>query len=221
MKHLWSHHDPDLVSDDTWTFWAAEQCHGLAEGLTSIHYAEMSMDEIQPLTARGDRSLHPSDDPNPGPDGDRDFGRHGDIKPNNILWFMHEDNRWGHGVLKITDFGLTAFHREHTTKVFHGLVRGTTLTYEAPEFRTIEYISRPYDIWSLGCVYLELATWAIKGFSEIKHFRMARTQEKDYRDNLSLDVFYVLTRNEHETKSSGAEVKKSVLKVSRLKQSLD
>lgn len=217
LKNLWNHHDPNLADDHTWTSWAAEQCHGLAEGLKSIHFAKMSLDEIQPLTARGGRSLNPSDArPNPAPPGDeRDFGRHGDIKPNNILWFKHEHNRWGHGVLKITDFGLTAFNREHTTKIFPGLVRGTTLTYEAPEFRTNEYISRLYDIWSLGCVYLELATWAIKGCPEIKQFRTARTREKDYRDNLSLDVFYVLTKSEHETKASGAEVKKSVLKVSR------
>lgn len=221
MKDLWNSHDPDLAADKTWTFWAAEQCHGLAKGLKSIHYAKMSMDEIQLLlTARGDGAPRPSDasPSGPAPPGDeRDFGRHGDIKPSNILWFQNEANRWGHGVLKITDFGLTTFHREHTTKVLRELIRGTTLTYEAPEYRSIGYVSRPYDIWSLGCVYLELATWAIKGVSGVQCFRVARMAEKDYRDNLSLDVFFALSKNEHETKASVAEarVKKSVLKVSR------
>lgn len=207
LKDFWTERHPDLVLDKGWICWLAEQCHGLAEGLSGIHNAKMSIDELQ-------QYLRPIPVVYNTNDEEKDFGRHGDIKPANILWFSSEKNRWDHGVLKITDFGLTAFHREQTTRVFKEGVAGVTLTYMAPEYDLNKYVSRSYDIWSLGCVYLEFATWAIMGGQAISEFRTNREEEKDVRKNLMFDQFYGLKRP-RKAQQAGAEVKKCVLKVNQ------
>lgn len=207
LKDFWTEHHPDLELDEGWICWLAQQCHGLAEGLSGIHNAKMSIDELQ-------QYLRPVPVVNDRNDGEKDFGRHGDIKPANILWFSNEENKsWGHGVLKITDFGLTAFHREQTTRVFKEGVAGVTLTYMAPEYDLNKYVSRSYDIWSLGCVYLEFATWAIMGGQAISEFRSSREDEKDVRKNLNFDQFYGLKRS-RKAQQADADVKKCVRKVS-------
>lgn len=86
----------------------------------------------------------------------RTNGRHGDIKPENILWFQpHESNgdqSAFEGTFVISDFGLTEFHRDET-----GLVSpmGVAMspTYSAPEYEVSDTISQSYDIWTMGCVY--------------------------------------------------------------------
>lgn len=85
----------------------------------------------------------------------RTNGRHGDIKPENILWFQsHECNdgrNIDRGKFVISDFGLTEFHRDET-----GLVSPMNIamspTYSAPEYEVSETISQSFDIWSMGCV---------------------------------------------------------------------
>lgn len=37
--------------------------------------------------------------------------------------------------------------------------------------------SRPYDLWSLGCVYLEMLVWYMDGFQALTEFRDARLQQ--------------------------------------------
>lgn len=209
MKQFWLKHHPDLILDQGWICWLAEQCHGLAEGLGGIHNAKMSIDELQ-------QYLKPLPIANGRDDEEKDFGRHGDIKPANILWFRNEDNKWGHGVLKITDFGLTAFHREQTTRVFRDGVAGVTLTYMAPEYDLNRHVSRSYDIWSLGCVYLEFVTWAVMDGNAVCEFRQGRENETDMRENLEFDTFYGLqqVKRQKKTQQARAEVKKCVLKVS-------
>jgi serine/threonine protein kinase len=48
-------------------------------------------------------------------DGETVYGRHGDVKPENILHFHNGDYK-GFGVLKISDLGLAKFHQEVTEK---------------------------------------------------------------------------------------------------------
>src|SRR2546430_6866062 len=43
-------------------------------------------------------------------------------------------------------------------------------TYEPPECKIHRPVSRAYDIWSLGCLYLEFITWLLKGSAEIVNF---------------------------------------------------
>ncbi len=81
-----------------------------------------------------------------------------------------------YGRLKIGDFGLTRFHHPGTTGVSPRQVMATQ-TYRPPEYDLEEKVSRPFDIWSLGCLYLEFTTWLLLGGSAIGDFDHRRLQE--------------------------------------------
>lgn len=102
------------------------------------------------------------------------FGIHGDIKPDNILHFARDANEYGSGVLKISDMGLTAFH----TKISRSrqLPSGPcSPTYRAPEHGVKGcYLSRKYDVWSIGCVFSELLSWLIRGPEGVKEYQELR-----------------------------------------------
>lgn len=188
LLDLWQKHHPEPRIDKDWMIWLAEQCHGLAKGLSCIHDASMKTSE---LAVPNDLKKSHREGANDG----RDYGRHGDIKPQNILWFRQENDRRGHGVLKISDFGVTMFHSELTTKVLPENIRGMTQSYAAPEYDLGNKVSRPYDIWSLGCIFIEFITWALVGFQGVQEFRANRKAERDSRSNFELDDFYRLSKN--------------------------
>ncbi|RWA05128.1 hypothetical protein EKO27_g9974 [Xylaria grammica] len=101
------------------------------------------------------------------------FGRHGDIKPENILWF--ESDQQPRGVLALTDFGLTTFHRAQTRSRERNTTIGFSPTYRPPEI-DIEggTVSRASDIWSFGCVLLEMVCWILGGWTLVEAFSEAR-----------------------------------------------
>ncbi|RSL50760.1 hypothetical protein CEP53_008699 [Fusarium sp. AF-6] len=91
------------------------------------------------------------------------YGRHGDIKPENILWF--NDGTKG-GTLKITDFVLTKFHTWDIR---------SSRCYRPPEVELGDGLIRPsYDIWSMGCLYLEFLAWLLGGCSLVSEMAVAR-----------------------------------------------
>lgn len=142
---------------------------GLAHGLLAIHYCPP--DEESELS---------DGQANDGLGSERVNGRHGDIKPENILWFqMHnaEDQQTSvDGKLVISDFGLTEFHRFETGVVSS---RGIAIspTYRAPEYDVDAGISQSYDIWTLGCVLLEFIVWYLQGFEAFDQFSQDRATE--------------------------------------------
>jgi serine/threonine protein kinase len=94
--------------------------------------------------------------------------RHGDLKPENIVYFSGPDGSLG--MLKIIDFGVSKIH--HTTTFDRKLVpeqdvtntTSSTHTYEAPEASVRfwkDCRSRRYDCWSLGCIFLEFVVWLL------------------------------------------------------------
>ncbi|GAW16137.1 hypothetical protein ANO14919_055600 [Xylariales sp. No.14919] len=101
------------------------------------------------------------------------FGRHGDIKPENILWF--ESDQQPRGVLALTDFGLTTFHRAQTRSRVRNTEIGFSPTYRPPEV-DIEggTVSRASDIWSFGCVLLDMVCWILGGWTLVEKFSYAR-----------------------------------------------
>ncbi len=138
--------------------WAARQCHGLLGALHWIHDPSSTV-------------LDPKNQPL--------YGRHGDVKPENILWYKQNGDGphpLASGELVLSDFGLTSLHHNETgSNVKNGGVQFTT-TYAPPEsVLPDKEISRSIDIWALGCVFLEFVTWIVGGPSHVDEFRAART----------------------------------------------
>ncbi|ROV87924.1 hypothetical protein VSDG_09444 [Cytospora chrysosperma] len=103
---------------------------------------------------------------------DKDAGsyRHGDLKPENILRFKDDTEI---GILKIADMGLAKHHIDKTgVRVGPTTTRYGTPLYEPPEvvLNSKEARSRQYDIWSMGCVILELIVWLLYGNEELEKF---------------------------------------------------
>lgn len=105
-------------------------------------------------------------------EGGQESYRHGDLKPENILIF--EDGKVG--VWKIADMGLAKHHlaptvlRGEQTTTLYG-----TRSYEPPEVTQIGNNpagarSRLYDIWSMGCITLELVMWLLYGYDWLLEF---------------------------------------------------
>lgn len=148
--------------------WVARQCHGLAEGLSQFHKFS---------------KFH--DDPNP-----KTKGMHGDIKPDNILWYKgwipgnsgplsvqatdspetsDEDDL---GVLQLADFGLSSFH---STGTVHNVISSNDfLDYAAPETEGWLRHPPPADVWQLGCLFLDFVTWLVTGPTGYKKFKGKR-----------------------------------------------
>lgn len=108
--------------------------------------------------------------------------RHSDLKPENILHFFDNTKR---GTLKITDVGLSKFHILVTSRRPDGTTaKHTTERYCPPEFdpqhserrrQLVEgtgdgKLSRRFDIWSLGCVFVEFLIWAVLGQKRLKEY---------------------------------------------------
>jgi serine/threonine protein kinase len=158
--------------------WMLAQCKGIASGLMAIHEYQSTLAQ-----ASGDGDVTPRQGDHLGEnlkgqsgDGKKHiYGRHGDIKPENILWseedIKDEDGDYNEqGLLLIADFGLMDFHGKQTRSAIDPETINGSPTYEPPERRLRVKISRAYDIWSLGCVYLEFVTWLVTGWDELAKF---------------------------------------------------
>ncbi|KAK2595008.1 hypothetical protein QQS21_007262 [Conoideocrella luteorostrata] len=104
--------------------------------------------------------------------------RHGDLKPENILWFRDGNSL---GMLQLADLGLAKFHekeantRQRDRRNIHTSTPSGTSRYEPPEMDenrgTTKPRSRQYDIWSMGCIIIELLVWLIHGYEDVQTFR--------------------------------------------------
>lgn len=103
--------------------------------------------------------------------------RHGDVKPENILRVRTKhaaESELDVGILKIADMGLAKHHTVVTEFRPPTSMRYTTYRYEPPEVitdvSTNSGRSRRQDIWSLGCVTLELIIWLLYGADVLNEF---------------------------------------------------
>ncbi|KAI9817107.1 MAG: hypothetical protein M1827_001219 [Pycnora praestabilis] len=88
--------------------------------------------------------------------------RHKDLKPRNILLALHRerptsDPKTHFQRVYITDFGISKDFADLSQSVTDGLERGTPI-YRAPECEQYAPRGRPADIYSLGCVFVEMST---------------------------------------------------------------
>lgn len=128
--------------------------------------------------------------------------RHGDLKPENILHVKEADANY----LGIADVGVSRSH-DKATKMRHvgTTTRATTPSYEAPEAFASHTTprARRYDVWSLGCIFLEFALWILHDIDTINSFGYARHSPSF--------EFYLLNRDSAESKRK-AEIHPMVTK---------
>ena len=158
--------------------WLLRQFRGLAQALNNVH--NLSVAEISPLSPSfGLQSP-----------GMRKAGYHHDLKPENILYFPNPNSKYG--TIKLADFGSGQINTYRSGSINTPSPSGT-LTYEPPEAKTEGVTSRPYDLWSLGCVFLELLTWAVFDHQSVKNFadeRLARRCPDSQTDRVIDDGFW-------------------------------
>jgi serine/threonine protein kinase len=164
-------HDKFNVLDLETVRWLSKQVQGMTSAMNSIHNPRSEL-------------LSPQD---------HKFGRHGDLKPENILWYRSKSDKLG--ILVIADLGLSALNSILSrSNAPNGQVPGTP-RYRPPESDLLGgKISRSYDIWTFGCVLLELVCWALGGPEAREQF--FRKRMSPYIAGSSSDIFFDVKRQE-------------------------
>lgn len=194
------HPVPDPNDHET-VLWVGEQCKGIAHGISKLHkYKTISRNRL----ADQNETI---------------FGHHGDIKEGNILWYpasADSDSKPNNGVLKLADFGIAAFSTQHTTS-FHGDKRYMTPSYRAPESDQ-DSQGRSYDIWTLGILYLQFATWMLGGWSLLQEFKQKRLSKDISFMGWPTDTFFepISTMECHTCVKNGHRIKPVVTDVSAI-----
>lgn len=144
------------------------QLKGLANALRQLHYFGMeegTSNPTDPDEQQGDGTKDVTEEYNAGTSI-----RHGDLKPENLLWFTENGDRR----LTIADMGLAKRHSFATQeRPKPTTTSSATILYEAPEAKTSlgkKARSRQYDIWSMGCILTEWIIWILYGKTELKRF---------------------------------------------------
>jgi serine/threonine protein kinase len=173
--------------------WMLGQCLGIASGLHKIHFYRIDGEGEEEEEEEEDSS----DDEYEEEDDDdilssrRIYGRHGDIKPENILLFRNAADAADRGRLVITDFGLSRFHSDGTKSYFPSGDVEATWTYRPPECDMEGCtISPSFDIWSLGCVLLEFVAWYLGGWELVSAFIKHRRARNPLVFGFNMDQFF-------------------------------
>jgi len=129
---------------------------------------------------------------------------HLDLKSQNILVFERRGSKDG-DMWKISDFGISQMKHirpsgadvesDHPVSFLDRIFRPQKQdtdpssgvdnsryggTYGAPEARlTTEKVTRKSDVWSLGCVIIDVLTFLDSGTNGIEEFRIARAKDRD------------------------------------------
>ena len=114
------------------------------------------------------------------------FTAHHDLKPSNIIWIKNE---W-----KIADFGNSRLRPLIEGSETEGVSGLGTYEYQPPEYwnqdgtRAKAKYGRAFDVWSMGCIIIELATLVVHAWQPgmVMNFRNDRRQNPN-RDRKSPD----------------------------------
>lgn len=181
LQRYWREVNPTPSFDSTTLLWLARQCKGIAGGITKIHAHESIYRKPDP-TLPGNKNVI--------------FGHHGDIKPENVLWFAGPSQKNSNvaGTLKLSDFGLAEFSLHQTISMTPKSKWAGSLGYRAPEadLKQDAAIGRAYDIWSLGCLYLDFITWVLGGSQLLDDFLEARKARDVMWHDIETHTFFVL-----------------------------
>lgn len=173
LEKFWRSYAPPGVAEDsesteaevaTWYTddWLIRECLGIASALAAIHGFVDLPNEAKALL-------------------------HADIKPENILCFRKPGSTTP-VVLKLADFGeaklIDPSDPLKANKVAH------VMTYRPPEHFPESPITLKYDVWSLGCLFLDFVTWAILGQDGVDSFSTIREDEQGVSAQLIEDTFF-------------------------------
>ncbi|KAI1134866.1 kinase-like protein [Hypoxylon sp. FL0543] len=183
LKDYWRANS-HLVGELSHSKWMAQQFHEICQAVQCVHNEReetlKSTDTSALLRGLPERPL----------DVHNLYGRHGDIKPDNFLWFQpaHPSS----DLLALADFGLGRLHTKLSRSNQDPKKLAFTATYVAPEFELPDAkISRTSDIFSLGCVLLEYVTWYLNGLDSVENeFPLFRTAKDSY--GFDADKFFVI-----------------------------
>jgi serine/threonine protein kinase len=179
LENYWKRGDHE--KDERFTLWLVRQCQGITEAISRIHrynttsgtsilyrkFNETSAIEsvaARPRTHDPPRQRHPL----------TLSGRHGDIRPQNILWYHDPYVAQDLGTLKLSDFSSARF-RDITNMPEDRSDNSSAMSstrYISPECRMPEANpSVQCDVWALGCVFLEFICWYHAGYDGLMKFK--------------------------------------------------
>lgn len=217
---FWRQRTPEVEEMGTWV---VDQCLGLAAGLNSVHrYATLSgailnygSDPPVRKAVGRQKQFGPVENTSPTRVMRNLFGRHGDLKPENILWYPDDMTPGGHGILKITDFGVARFSTENSWDTRRTGRMPNSETYRSPEMELDGVLTSACDVWALGCVYLQFITWYLGGCKLVERFGQRRLASDPFMADIPSDTFFSIY---FEAGVKRAKVKSAVIEVSLLSQ---
>jgi serine/threonine protein kinase len=172
LEDFWRKHSPweirDII-DVPAVQWISKQVLGLAGAVDTVHNPSHHLGQ------------------------DRKYGRHGDLKPENILWY--QSPKHPRGILVIADLGLSSVNTEKSRSNIPNQGIPFTPGYRPPEC-DLEggTISRSYDIWTFGCLLLELVSCALGGNKARVDFENKRMSP--YITGSKSDIFFDVRRQD-------------------------
>jgi serine/threonine protein kinase len=168
LRKFWKQTKPSIY-ENSHMMWVFEQLRGLADAIKTLHHEK------------------------------EETCRHGDLKPENVLCFKAPGSTAVEDltscVLVISDVGLSRVHDKSTQlRSKTKMAAGETVAYAAPEAELFpeRATTRRYDIWSLGCLYLEFIIWLLYGAEELERFG----EERDRHGGKIGARFYIITSPE-------------------------
>ncbi|KAK3344898.1 kinase-like domain-containing protein [Neurospora tetraspora] len=166
----WEVHQPKNEQDRlSIAPWMAQQCHQLALALLCVHNErEHTLQFYEVPAGKGEL-----------------YGRHGDIKAENVLYFEAD------GTLVLSDFGLGRLHTKYSRSNADPKALEKSATYRAPEFDLAKgRISRKSDVFSLGCMFLEFVTWHVLGYDAVYEVFPDYRMDEDTAYGFATDIFF-------------------------------
>ena len=102
---------------------------------------------------------------------------HRDLKPENIYYF--KGLAPNEGSFKIANLGSSVLYTYRVWNL-HPYKRWpkNTPIYEPPEAAKEGSPSQPYDVWSMGCIFLGILVWAVYDFDTLERFRRSRDAKR-------------------------------------------
>src|SRR3569833_571067 len=143
---------PEPVVTPEMFIWLIDQCKGVAAAVRTLH-----------KTPSWPNNLREGILQVPGQD-EVEYSPSGFIKPSNVLWF--KSDKGDPGTLVLSDPGMSKARHEEEHKARPSY--SDFSAYHAPECTIDKAPDRYSDVWSLGCLYLELIGWYLTGCASLR-----------------------------------------------------